>query len=311
MNSSLSHSSEEPVLKKDHFVLTNDRYKTAKTSMLAFHFEPQFFKMTEQRLKNSSIEHYSVNGKDIYTVDKFFSSQEDEEMFDYSKNAKFSRTSYASHESREEGEEPALSMNNQEKWEFFARPPQAIKEIYKLLQLLAHQMHADISTLPWDLCDASICASAVATNRIEKVSHATMELGKHEDFSTEKGIPFAIPIHYSKEPASFPEKFINGDMGKPLLVSFMLYAADRSFLPEYGMGTVYYKTKEEKALRTDCRHMRFVFFEGDIVHSIEESKLPPEIKTWRISYVFKLLFNPRRENVSLRTVFYDIMHPNK
>ena len=103
-------------------------------------------------------------------------------------------------------------MNNKEKWEFFAKPPQSIKEIYKLLGMLSHRINADISTLPWDLCDQNICASAVATNKLqgESASRESMEMGKHEDFNTEKGIPFGIPILYKKEKTFFPGSFVNG-----------------------------------------------------------------------------------------------------
>lgn len=291
---------EAPGIRKDTFILTNDRFNTPKTSMLVFHFEQQPTSSMDSRVKNCTKERFSVEGKDVYFFDHFFQESEDRDLREYSRQATFSRSSYASHESREQGEEPALSMNNKEKWEFFAHPPQAIKEVYKFLGWLAYRMDADISTLPWDLCDPSICASAVATNRIERVSHASMELGKHQDFNTEKGVPFGIPILYSKEKAYYHSKFVNGETGKPLLVSLMVYAASEDFKPEYGMGTVYYKGNGEIALQTDCRHMRIVIFEGDIPHAIEESRLPPNVKVWRISYVFKLILNPKKENLSMR-----------
>lgn len=299
---------DSAVIKKDLFILTNERFNTPKTSMLVFHFEPQVFNSIESRLRECTIEHASIDGKDIYFMDQFFPNKESDDMREYSRTAKFSRSSYASHESQEQGEEPALSMNNKEKWEFFANPPQAIKEIYKLLSLLAYRMDVDISTLPWDLCDPSICASAVATNRIEKVSKASMDLGKHQDYNTEKGVPFGIPILYAKEKAYYDSKFVNGDVGKPLLISFMLYAASEDFNPSYGMGTVYYKSNGEEAFRTNCKHMRCIFFEGDILHSIEESKIPKDLKVWRISYVFKLLINPKKEHESIRQVLRKVFN---
>jgi hypothetical protein len=300
-------SSETPSIKRDSFVLTNERYKTPKTSMLGFHFEPQALISPKLRLQQSSVESHSVEGKDIFTVDGYFQKEEEEAMRDYSQNAKFSRSSYASHESRDQGEDPALSMNNKEKWEFFAHPPQPVNEIYKLLNFLAQGMEADISTLPWDLCDDSICASAVATNRLEKVSKLSTDLGKHQDYNTEKGMPFEIPVLYSNEKRGYESKFVNGDKGKPLLISFMLYAASKDFEPSDGMGTVYFKSNGERALRTDCKHMRCVFFEGDILHSIEDSKMPPEKKVWRVSYVFKLLFNPRKADQSMRERLHKLL----
>lgn len=306
--------SEAPKIRKekDSVVLLNERYNTPNTSLLLFHFEPLPFVSSDLRLKDCSIEHFSVEKKDIYIFDNFFIEKEGISLRDYSRNATFSRSSYGSQESREKGEEPARSMNNKEKWEFFAKPPQPIKEIYKLLGLLALRMNADICTLPWDLCDQNICASAVATNRLERVTKESMDMGKHEDFNTEKGIPFGIPILYEKEKKFFPGNFINGDPGKPWLVTLMVYATEDNFLvPEYGIGTIFCKKNGEIALRGDCRHMRFVLFEGEILHSIEESKIPSQINTWRVSYVFKLMINPREAGKSMKTAFYDFLKSYK
>lgn len=306
--------SENPEIRKDNdsIILTNERYNTPNTSLLLFHFEPHLYASTDLRLKNCSKQHLSVEGKDLYIVDDFFLQSESTDMRTYSRNATFSRSSYACQESREKGEEPARSMTNKEKWEFFAKPPQPIKEIYKVLGHLAHQMNADISTLPWDICDQKICASAVATNRLERVSKDSMDMGKHEDFNTEKGIPFGIPILYSNEKAFFPSKFVNGAEGNPWLVSFMLYATEDNFItPDYGIGTIFCKKNGEIATTADSRHMRFVLFEGDILHSIEESKIPEDVKTWRISYVFKLILNPKQPHKSMKTTFYALFKSYK
>ncbi len=296
----------------------NDRYNTPNTSLLLSHFDPAPpppppHSSSESRLKECSIQRTSIEDKDLYIFDKFFTENESADLRTYSRNASFSRNSYACQESREKGEEPARSMNNKEKWEFFAKPPQAIKEIYKLLGILSHRTNADISTLPWDLCDQNICASAVATNKLQSASRESMEMGKHEDFNTEKGIPFGIPVLYKKEKAFFPGSFVNGAPGNPWLISLMVYATEDNFLAtEYGMGTIFCKKNGEIASKADCRHMRFVLFEGDILHSIEESKIPPEVSTWRVSYVFKLIINPREESEkSLRTVFYELLKSYK
>ncbi|MDQ3239261.1 MAG: hypothetical protein M3P33_01940 [bacterium] len=296
--SDYSESEAQKIRKeKDSVTLLNDRYNTPNTSLLLFHFEPHPYVSSDLRLKDCSIQHNSIEEKDLYIFDQFFLESESANLRTYSKNATFSRSSYACQESREKGEEPARSMNNKEKWEFFAKPPQPIKEVYKLLGMFANRINADISTLPWDLCDQSICASAVATNKLERASKESMEMGKHEDFNTEKGIPFGIPILYEKEKTFYPGNFINGAPGNPWLVSLMVYATEDNFLiPEYGLGTIFCKKDGEIAAKADCCHMRFVLFEGDILHSIEESKIPPEISTWRVSYVFKLIINPRESN---------------
>lgn len=297
---------------KDSVTLLNERYNTPNTSLLLFHFEPHQYISTDLRLKNCLVERTSIEGKDLYIFDDFFTENESTILRNYSRDATFSRSSYACQESREKGEEPARSMNNREKWEFFAKPPQPIKEIYKLFGTFANRINADISTLPWDLCDQSICASAVATNRLERVSKESMDMGKHEDFNTEKGIPFGIPVLYEKEKTFFPGSFVNGDPGKPWLVSFMVYATEENFLvPEYGIGTIFCKKNGEVVTKADCHHMRFVLFEGDILHSIEESKIPSEISTWRVSYVFKLIINPKEANRSMRTAFYELLKSYK
>ncbi len=311
--SDYSESEAQKIRKeKDSVTLLNDRYNTPNTSLLLFHFEPHPYVSSDLRLKDCSIQHNSIEEKDLYIFDQFFLESESANLRTYSKNATFSRSSYACQESREKGEEPARSMNNKEKWEFFAKPPQPIKEVYKLLGMFANRINADISTLPWDLCDQSICASAVATNKLERASKESMEMGKHEDFNTEKGIPFGIPILYEKEKTFYPGNFINGAPGNPWLVSLMVYATEDNFLiPEYGLGTIFCKKDGEIAAKADCCHMRFVLFEGDILHSIEESKIPPEISTWRVSYVFKLIINPREANQSMKTAFHELLKSYK
>lgn len=307
-NMPLSSDSEEPKVRieKDSIRLMSDRYKSPSTSMLLFHFESQPNATAEERLRNATINRFLVEGKEIYIFDDFYSEGESLQFREYSRNAKFSRSSYATPESRDKGEEGARSMNNMEKWELCKNPPHAIKEFYKFLGMLAHHLNVDISTLPWDLCDQNACASAVATNRLENASNENMEKGKHEDFNTEKGLPFAIPILYSNESAYYPCNFMNGAEGKPWLISFMLYATETNFIPtEYGLGTVFFSKNGDYALRSDCRHMRFVLFEGEILHSIEKSVIPQDVRTWRVSYVFKLLLNPKEEQGSVKERFYD------
>lgn len=302
--------SENPTIRKekDSVILLNEKYNTPNTSLLLFHFEPNLYESTNFRLKECSIKHDSVEGKDVYMFNDYFTENEGEVLRKYSREASFSRTSYASQESREKGETPARSMNNKEKWEFFAKPPQPIKEIYKLLGTFANRLNADISTLPWDICDQNICASAVATNKFERVSHESMEMGKHEDFNTEEGIPFGIPMLYKSEKTFFPGNFVNGAPGNPWLVSFMLYAAESNFtVPDYGIGTFFCNQDGTVAAKAECRHMSFVLFEGDIPHCTEESNIPSEINTWRVSYVFKLIINPKEPNRSMKKAFYELI----
>lgn len=301
--------SETPKIRKekDSVTLLNEKYNTPNTSLLLFHFEPSSFTSSDLRLKESAIQRNTIDSKDLYVFDRFFTENEAKELRTYSRDASFSRSSYASHESREKGEIPARSMNNKEKWEFFAKPPQSIKEVYKLLGMFAQKLDADVSTLPWDICDQNICASAVATNKVEHSSHESMLMGKHEDFNTEEGIPFGIPMLYQKN-RHFPGSFTNGAPGNPWLVSLMVYASEENFVvPDYGIGTIFCKDNGEIVSTVGCRHMRFVIFEGDILHSIEESHIPDGVKTWRVSYVFKLIFNPRTPNRSIKAEFRNLI----
>lgn len=301
---------DEPIIRKDMAVLTDDYFKTPKTSLLQFHFEPHPFVDTEQRLKTANTQHYDVEGKEVYTFDSFFNAQESQEMRHYSNTTGFSRRIYAKEASRNKGEEPARSMDNKEKWEFFAHPPQAVKEIYKLLSLFAYQLDADIATLPWELCSTTTGAPAVATNRIENLSEESMQMGKHRDYDTEEGVSFGLPILYpqkNEEISFYENSFVNGAIGKPWLVSLMFYTTEENFSPQYGLGTAFYKDDGTLALRTDTQHMRMILFEGNLIHGIEASKLPEGIKTSRVSYVFKLSMNPRKPNVSLKTAFRNLI----
>jgi len=155
--------------------------------------------------------------------------------------------------------------------------------------------------LPWELCDPSSQGSpAVIANKLEEASKESRELGKHRDCDPETKIPFGIPILYSDSPQYHPPKFINGEKDRPWLVSVMLYVTAGNFLPDaYGLGTVFYD-KTSIVLRTQCVNMRMVLFQGDIFHSIEESTVPQDITTWRISYVFKLIINPKKRGEDMR-----------
>lgn len=302
---------ETPKVRKDQAVLLNKRFDTPKTSMIIFHFEPGPFASPKMRLENCSLEHASIAGKDVYILDDFFLEEESEELHEATSKAQFSRSIYADHESNEKGEIPSRSMDNKERWMFFANPPKAIKELYKLLGLIAYELKADITTLPWDLCDANICAPAFATNWIEYRSPESSVLGRHKDYNTEKGVAFGIPVLYSKEQNLYPSQFVNGEPNKPWLVSLMVYTMNKNFRADYGMGTAFFTDDGERVLDAECRNMRVILFEGDIIHSIEKSTVPPDVKTWRVSYVFKLCINPREANSDMKRDFSKLMKKYK
>lgn len=297
------------VIRKSKAILTDHYYNTPQTSTLMFHFEPQLNPSIEERLVKSRVEHISIEGKDLYLIDDFFSESEAKEVRAFSQKASFSRNSYGSPEAIAKGEKPAKSMNGKERWQFFSQPTEAIKEIYQLLSHLACRMDADISTLPWEMCDQKLHGSpAVMANMLEEATYESMEMGKHQDSSSEAGIAFSVPVLYGEENSCHPSKFINGEAGRPWLISLMLYSTAENFKEDFRMGTAFYKNENELAICADCKDMRLVIFEGDIFHSIEESKLPPGIQTWRVSYVFKLIVNPRRGGVSMKQFFSQTIH---
>src|SRR5579862_1559146 len=176
----LSDQTKKPKIKKDTVTLIDNYYTHPNTSPLIFRFESEPFTSSDSRLRRSSIKHASIEGKDLYIFDDFFRNIEGEEMQHFSKEASFSRNSYGSSEAIEKGEKPARSMNGKERWQFFSNPPAAILEVYKLFGLLGAKLNADITTLPWELCDqSSHGSSAVLVNKIEEASQESMELGKH------------------------------------------------------------------------------------------------------------------------------------
>jgi hypothetical protein len=306
------HSHDEAFkMRKDMAVVTSERYKTPKTSPLIFHFEPQEYVSSGLRLQDCTIEHHLIEGKDVYFFDDFFLESEKKTLRAFSAAATFGKDIYADHSSKEKGEEPAKAMGNKEKWTFFANPPDEVKEIYKLLSFFAARLDADVTTQPWELYDKDICTPAVATNWVESMSCESMKLGRHDDYDTQEGIAFGIPILYAKEGGIHPNQFVNGAPGKPWLVTIMFYATSKEFKPEYGMGSIFCTKDGEIALRGACGHMRFVLFEGDIVHGVEESRLPPDVNVWRVSYVYKLTINPKKEGASMKQAFYDLLKSYK
>ncbi len=299
---------ELPIVRKSLAVLLDDYYANDKTSLLTFHFEPASFSSSLDRLKSCSIKHASIDNKDFYILDQFFLEEEEEEIRELFEKASYSRFSYGSLESIDKGEKPGRSMNNQERWSLFSRYPPAIREVYKLFSTLADQMNADLMTLPWELCHGKASAPSIITNYHEEITEESMLNGKHQDCNPQGMISFGIPLLYGQEGEFHDRQFINGDTGKPWMISLMLYSTSKDFLPsEYQMGTVFYHDDGQEALKAHCVNTRMVLFEGDISHSTDVSKIPSEKKVWRTSYVFKLVMNPKKKEQNLKEDFRSLM----
>lgn len=306
LKKALQHS-EIPKIRKESAIITSDSYKNPRTIPLTFHFEPAPFESPDVRLRDCQISKTAIDGKDIYIFDDFFLENEADEMRAFTESSEFLKSIYADQGSKEKGEEPAKAMDNKEKWKLISNPSSALKEIYKFFNMLAYRLDADVATLPWELFDGKICSPSVATNRVDGLSAESQELGKHEDYNTEKGIAFGLPKLYSESSELHSNTFTNGAEGKPWLVSLMLYTTDKDFRPEYGLGTVFCTKNGKVATKAECRHMRFVLFEGDIVHGIEKSQIPTGVKASRVSYVFKLTLNPKKANAHLKQQFAELM----
>ncbi|KIC72134.1 hypothetical protein [Candidatus Protochlamydia amoebophila] len=304
----LLHKLETPQLRKENASIISYHYQTEKTNPTVFHFVSIDFKSPPIRLKQSLISHELINEKDIYLIDRYFTEEEGESLRNFSKQAHFKTKIFADQNSRSKGETPDRAMDPEEKWNFFLNPGPAIQELFKLLNWLADRLHADISTLPWEMYEADLCVPAVASNRVESKTLESMEMGKHQDYDTEQGIAFGIPILYSETPKFHFNIFFNGSEGKPWLVSAMLYSTSEAFASEYGLGTVFFDKNDKQSFCADAKHMRLVIFEGDIVHAIEQSKLPAHENIWRVSYVFKLLINPKDKNRSMKQAFSELMN---
>lgn len=299
-------------IKKDKTVLIGDYYQSPKTSLLIFHFDPENFSSSKLRMDRCPVTHLSIDHKDLYTFDGFFQPKEKGELRDFFANASYSRTSYGTAESIEKGEKPAYSMNTKERWDFFAHPPISIQEVHKLLSYLAYQLDVDITTMPWELAIGStsiVLPSVIVNYHNVDVSQESMKLGKHQDFNPEKGLFFGVPVLYGKEGEWHDTHFSNGTPGKPWFVSMMLYSTSEDFDPSYGLGTVFFTKAGELVTQVKCTDGRLVLFEGDIFHGPEASTLPPTGKPWRISYVLKLIFNPRHPDQDVKKVLFDLLAP--
>ena len=293
---------EKTSIRRSMAVLTSDYYATPKTSLMTFHFEPERFNTSYNRLKEGAVSHGTIEGKDFYIWDQFFQENERDELRDLFGNAHYSRFSYGSPESIEQGQKPAKSMNNAERWAFFAKSSPALEELNKLFSTFAHEMDADLMTLPWELCHGITGSPSVIANYHEEVTKESLHLGKHQDCSPSTGIHFGIPKLYA-ENELHGRQFENGTSGNPWMISMMLYSTSSNFLPEYKMGTVFFDSKDELKLQVACNHARLILFEGDIHHSADASEIPPDTKVWRTSYVFKLIMNPKRANQNLKQDF--------
>ena len=296
-----------PKVTKEATSLVNLNYNHPRTILTKFRFEPEVSESSDLRLRKSLINKRSVEGKDIYLIDDFFSKDEGQEMRNFYERADFEVPVFSSRSSQEKNEKPSFSMNGKDKWKFFSLPPSPIQELYRLLALIAHDLHVDVTTHPWSLSSETCNAPAFVVNYHREISEESAKIGKHRDYNTQKGVPFGVRKLYAEKEELHQQRFINGEQGKPWLITAMLYSTSEGFLPGYGMGSGYYKGNGEKAEVSECLDMRLIFFEGDVIHGVEKGNIPKGENPWRISYVFKLMLNPKEENQNIKKEFSSFM----
>ena len=297
---------EIPLIRKDKtsIILNSEKYIKQGTNLMIFHFEPKLYNSTQERIRKAIIQNLPFDDRILTSLSSFFSPAEKQAMREFNRNARFSLPTYNTNESIKMGEKPTYGFTGSEAWEFFKHSPQPIKEIYKLLGTLAYLMDADVSTFPWWLQDPEIGHPTINVNRVTEMTPENSKLGKHADSLPEKAMFFGIPVLYANN-GQYHTTFNNGDVGKPLIMSCLLYVTEFNFISsEYGLGTLYYSKNGEIAHSIPCQHMDLHFFQSDIIHTIEDSRIPPDVNTYRTSYVFKLIFNPRHENQPLKELFW-------
>ncbi len=289
--------------------LIDKEFDRLTTNLLSLVFAPDLDRIVINRLSQTHIDTRLIQGKHLHVIDRYFDDEICSSMREIARTTLFDRSIFASSEAREMGEMPAQAMSMHKEWQSCIDPCKAFEQIYRLFGFVSQQLESQLSMLPWRLCTDRKITSAFATNRLEGCSSLSMEAGKHKDYDT-SALPFAIPVLYEDSNTYYRAGFTNGECGRPLLISAMLYVTAPNFdSSTYGLGTVFC-TKDRKIVkRVESHHMRLVLFEGDIVHSIEESTIPPGTQTWRISYVFKLIINPKSPHLSLREKLYSLLHP--
>jgi len=287
-------------IEKDKTVLTHANYQDRQSILTTFRFKPCLSESSIERLNQASKKHISIEGKDLYVLDGFFLDLEGDEMRLVCKNLDFEVPVCAKTENIGKFAFKSRSMNNRGRWQLFSQPPNPFREFYQLLGTLACHLDIEIALHPWFLRGEVSSLPAFVVNYHEGMSAEDEYGDKHCDYEPEKGVCFGIPNLYSKEKELHKSNFVNGAVGKPLLVTAMLYSTSHEYDPKYGMGTAFYENGGKKVFSSDCIDMRLVLFEGDILHGVEKSDIPEGLDVWRISYVFKLTMNPSHSSQDIK-----------
>jgi hypothetical protein len=262
------------------------------------------YQSTQLRLKSAKLKMRFFSGLMHLQIDNFFTNKESAELRGV---GEFSRTSEISFPvnniSLMSGEKPPKIMSEDDRLQLFKQPPAALDAVHKLFSFFGSALNVDISTVPWGLVS---CGNNFAIS-IDKVSE---DVGWHLDYDPSKGLPFAISKRYNEE--YYSSVFDNGSANSPLMLTVLVYTAAENFKTEWGMGTRFQDLHGVKTT-VECEHMRMVIFECNISHSIQQSFIPPGIKTWRNSFVYKIILRRRKESdegVSIKAQFERFIEEN-
>ncbi len=269
-----------------------------KSSFLFFNFLAKNSSEVKERLKKSEIQHVLIDQKSVFTIDGFFTPEEMRCVREFSRACEFNEHSYGSLDTAAIGEKPSLTTDSKQRWSLFFEPPSPICHFYDFLSFLTHELSFEILTMPWALFNGISGSPAIIANKVQEVKVDSMVRGKHKDFDPTKKLAFKIPSLYGGP--EHEECYANGAVGKPYLLTMMIYSIAENFSCGYEMGTAFFSEDGAKMQKALCKDMRIVIFEGDIKHSIAASNMPEGINTWRVSYVYKLVFNPKNKEQSIR-----------
>ena len=167
-----------------------------------------------------------------------------------------------------------------------------IKELKEKIKSIKEQM---------DCADEAQIAHVFHPEVNKKVNYTALKsrLFSYQN-SLEKAENEVIDLEKAEQKTYHPTLFFNGDSGRPLIMTLILYTTTADFKPQYDIGTSFFsETHKRNGSFSNCEHMRIILFRGDISHSISASKMM-NINASRVSWVFKLVMNPTKATQNIQ-----------
>lgn len=291
---------------KKTFELLDDLYLASKSSLVGFAINRLDTQLVSSRLSKATVTHQSLGDKEFWVIDGLFNENENVELRQYLNKASFSLKSYGSQQAIDQGEEPSYTMSGKERTLFLSHDFMGMRVFYQFLSFLSISLEAEIATIPWELSDGiSSSSPSIAINKCLQMSTSSQNLGEHKDVDPSSSLSFSVKSLY--DGTSYPKAFENGKIGHPWFVSCILYCCDESFLESYDLGTLLYSDDQSQKAQVTIKPMRLAIFPSDMIHTINASSIPPQVKTWRVSIVFKLMISPKNKQSHLPTLFKSLL----